>query len=198
MVELNENTPFVETPAETPAEEEKEPTVEETIPKRKTSPDVESYLSSKDFGMAEPFSRTDYYPTIDKPIKVGEIPGKFGLPIFAAGGAYYPYAIVDSRRRALQQAAVLNQLKERKAKETLGDKIDNAWGNYRDKFNKETTSILHDLWSETEKNEGTRGATELFLDPESKPSIRRDEIIASHNAVSNNTNEIAKIGFEME
>ena len=191
--------PFVETPASTEAaaEEAAEPTIEQTIPKRRTSPSSESYLTSKDFG-GEPLSRTDYYPTIDKPINAGQIPGKYGLPIYAAGGAYYPYAIVDSRRRALQQSAILNQLKQKKAKETLDDRLENAWGSYRDKFNQETTNLLYDTWSETEKEYGTAGATELFLDPQSEPSRKRDRIIANHNAIANHTNEIAKIGFALQ
>jgi len=78
---------------------------------------IASLIGKKDFGI-EPLGLKDYYPTAGDPILVGHSAGRYigNQPIYSGAGALYPYAIVDARRRALEQAAMLSKLQEEQAR----------------------------------------------------------------------------------
>lgn len=100
------------------------------IPMRtnRSSP-IASLIGKKDFGI-EPLSPKDYYPTIGEPVQIGQFNGKYigSMPQYSGAGALYPYAIVDARRRALEQAAMLSKLQDEQAKNVKHEALpQRAW-----------------------------------------------------------------------
>ena len=67
-----------------------------------------SYQESKYPTATGPLDRTDYYPTIDKPINVGNYSGSLigSTTLFAPGGALVPVGMMDARDAAIQKAAL--------------------------------------------------------------------------------------------
>ena len=63
-----------------------------------------------DFG-DDDLSREDFFPTIDRKILAGQSTGSFAgtQPIFVGEGALFPFAITQSRQKALKKAAVKEQ-----------------------------------------------------------------------------------------
>lgn len=106
------------------------------LPPRQETKQVDvynSYLRSKDFA-PESLSESDYYPNANDNVNIGQFSGKYigSLPQYAAGGALYPHAIVDARRRALERAALLQQLKPKPKKDSikLPDAVDPRFDDY--------------------------------------------------------------------
>ncbi len=78
---------------------------------------LSNYLKNSPVKYGEPaierLGLEEYYPDINTPLQVGNYSGSIvgSNPIFVGGGGYFPFSILDARKRAMEVAAA-NRVKE--------------------------------------------------------------------------------------
>lgn len=169
------------------------------IPARSSrSSPIASLIGKKDFGI-EPLSPKDYYPTIGEPVQIGQFNGKYigSMAQYSGAGALYPYAIVDARRRALEQAAMLSKLQEEQAKNVKHEALpQRAWT--KPAFQNHLNNQFQDAFQKVKSKYASEADFWKDYDAKGQAYIDVDTAAKNTHSFAQGVDVLFKLGDEMK
>lgn len=147
---------------------------EDALKNKPITPTDVTDLSIQDILPTSPgdLGRTTYFPGIEQPIQQGTVQiGKYAAPVYFGAGAYFPYGILDARKKALETAAI----EKLKRSVLLDFKPPSTYQPYQQQMNQAYMDAFEGWRSDVYNKWGTRGYDKLFLmqnDPEALYNLK--------------------------